>query len=165
MEDTYSEFLMVDGGTALFSWDITDGVLPGGLTLNATTGDIFGSPTGVETQVFTVRITDAYGVSDSQVLSITTNPAPLVIDTLALDPGTVGELYSQPVEANGGMPPFNYTWSVTAGSLPNGLALNAATGEISGTPKGGAKTYNFTVEVYDDFVTADQALSIVISRP
>ena len=62
------------------------------------------------------------------------------------------------------MPPFNYTWSVAAGSLPNGLSLNTATGEISGAPKGGAKTYNFTVEVTDGFVTADRALSIAISR-
>ena len=61
------------------------------------------------------------------------------------------------------MPPFNYTWSY-AGSLPNGLDLNPVTGEIWGTPKGGSKTYNFTVEVTDGFVITAQPLSIVISR-
>jgi len=33
---------------------------------------------------------------------------------------------------SGGKAP--YSWSLTAGTLPNGLALNAATGSITGTP-------------------------------
>jgi large repetitive protein len=39
-----------------------------------------------------------------------------------------------------------YTWSLASGALPAGLSLNAATGEISGTPTT-AGTANFTVQV------------------
>lgn len=45
--------------------------------------------------------------------------------------GTVGTLYSQAIAASGGGAP--YTFSITAGALPAGMALSAA-GVVSGTP-------------------------------
>ena len=110
-------------------------------------------------------VTDFYGVTDTQVFTIVVEPQPLVIDTLVLPPpGTVGLSYSHTLKADGGMPNYDHTWRVSAGSLPNNLNLNTDTGEIWGTPRGGAKTYNFTVEVTDGPVITAQPLSIVISR-
>ncbi len=46
--------------------------------------------------------------------------------------GQVGVAYSSSLSATGGAPP--YTFSISGGSLPNGLALNPSTGLINGTP-------------------------------
>lgn len=51
--------------------------------------------------------------------------------TRSLHHGKVGTFYSDTLQAAGGEPP--YAWSVAAGSLPDGLSLNPATGVISGT--------------------------------
>jgi len=58
-----------------------------------------------------------------------------------------------------------YTWSVTAGVLPDGLAMATATGIISGTPTTNG-TYNFTATVADNGTpvqTASAATSIVVA--
>lgn len=87
-------------------------------------------------------------------------PVP-TITTTSLPNGTVGTAYSQTVSATGGTPA--YTWSISAGSLPPPLTINASSGVISGTPTT-AGTYSFTVKVTDsNSQTATQALSIVIS--
>lgn len=56
-------------GSATITWSIVSGSLPVGLTLNASTGAITGTPTAAEISQFTLRATNAYGVDD-QVLSI-----------------------------------------------------------------------------------------------
>ena len=53
------------------------------------------------------------------------------ITTTSLPGGTKTGTYSQNLAATGGTTPL--TWSLTAGSLPTGLTLNASTGVISGT--------------------------------
>ena len=55
----------------------------------------------------------------------------------------MSRMYS--LTATGGAPP--YTWSIT-GSLPGGLGLDSATGQISGTPDT-AGASNFTAQVAD----------------
>lgn len=71
---------------------------------------------------------------------------PLTISTSALPAGTQGTAYSQTLTASGGVAP--YTWSVSNGSLPAGLTLNASTGVIAGTPTtSGSST--FTVKAQD----------------
>ena len=71
--------------------------------------------------------------------------------------------YSQALTVNGGTGPF--TWSVVTGSLPTGLALNASTGVISGTPIA-TGTLNFTIQVADaNSATNTQALSISVYPP
>jgi len=88
-------------------------------------------------------------------------PAPLNITTTSLPNGTVGTLYSQTLQASGGTSP--YLWSITSGSLPAGLSLNASTGVLSGTPTTQG-TSNFTVQVQDSLIDTDtQSLSITIN--
>lgn len=67
----YSETLIAAGGATPYAWSITVGSLPTGLTLNADTGVISGTPTTAETQNFTVTVTDADSNTDTQALSIT----------------------------------------------------------------------------------------------
>lgn len=161
----YSATLAESGGVSGFTWSITVGSLPAGLSLNASTGAITGTPTTAGTSNFTVRVTDSGSpaLSDSKALSITIRPPPLAVTTSSLPAGDVNLAYSTTLATSGGTPPA--TWSITVGALPGGLLLNAATGQISGTPTTPG-TFNFTVQATDSGIPAQNAskgLSITIN--
>ena len=160
----YNAMLAADGGVTPYTWSITAGSLPVGLHLDANSGAITGTPSGAGVSNFTVQVTDFQLATASAPLSITIAPAvPLSITTTSLPSGTAGLPYSATVTAIGGVYP--YTWSITSGTLPDGLHLNAGTGAITGTPTT-VGTSNFTVQVADAEtppVTAGAPLSIVIS--
>jgi Putative Ig domain len=89
-------------------------------------------------------------------------PADLAVTTSSLPNGTTGQNYSAMLGAVGGLAP--YSWSVIGGNLPTGLALNAGTGAITGTPAADG-TSLFTVQVTDGqvpFDSATRALQITV---
>ena len=156
---------MAAGGIAPLTWSILPGTgnLPAGLNLDQTTGVIAGTPIlPAGTSDFTVRVQDAVGQVDTQALSITISPFNVPnITTTTLLGGTVGQAYSQPVVATGGIGAL--TWSISAGTLPQGLNINPIDGVISGTPTN-AGTANFTVRAADTLGQSDtQDLSIIVS--
>jgi hypothetical protein len=57
----YTATLTATGGVLPYTWAITSGSLPAGLTLNAATGVISGTPTAPGTSSFTVSCTDSTG--------------------------------------------------------------------------------------------------------
>lgn len=67
----YSQTLAATGGTSPYTWAVTVGTLPAGLTLAGATGVISGTPTTAATSTFTVTVTDASSATASQSLSIT----------------------------------------------------------------------------------------------
>lgn len=70
----YSTTLQADGGQAPYSWSVTSGALPSWATLDASTGVISGTPTGVGTTSFTVQVVDSEtptAAIASEALSIT----------------------------------------------------------------------------------------------
>jgi len=72
----YSKTLEVTGNTPI-TWSIESGTLPTGLSLNATTGVISGTPTAAGSSSFTVKATNDGGNGTKQ-LSITISAAPQV---------------------------------------------------------------------------------------
>jgi large repetitive protein len=164
----YSQTLAVTAGTAPFSWALLSGTPPIGLSLSST-GVISGTPSGSASSTsFTVRVTDANGITDDQALTIVVSggtPVALAVNTPGLSGATQNFPYSVGLSASGGLPP--YTWSITAGALPAGLSLNTSTGLISGTPTTIGGPVNFTVTVTDSsFATpASQPLSITVNAP
>jgi hypothetical protein len=129
----YSQTLKASGGAGTLTWSVSVGTLPNGLSLNTGTGAITGTPTTVATSAFTVKVTDSGSpaMSATQQLTIKVSPAPLAVATATLPSATVNSSYSFNVSASGGTP--TYSWAVTAGSLPAGLAL-ATNGQITGVP-------------------------------
>ncbi|MEI6828163.1 MAG: CARDB domain-containing protein, partial [Desulfuromonadales bacterium] len=74
----YSQTLAATGGLASYTWSISNGALPAGLTLSSA-GVISGTPTAVATGTFTVQVRDAVGTTATQPLSIVI-AAPLKAD-------------------------------------------------------------------------------------
>jgi len=160
----YSTSLAAIGGTTPYSWSVTSGSLPAGVSLNATSGAISGTPTTAETSSFTIQVKDSSVTPGTATRSFSVTIAaaqPPTISTSSLPGGTVGTAYSTTLAATGGKTP--YTWSISSGSLPAGLSLAASTGVISGTPTTSG-TASFTVQVKDaNSSTATKSLSIVVA--
>jgi Cadherin-like beta sandwich domain len=86
---------------------------------------------------------------------------PPSITTTSLPNGNVGIPYSQQLQATGGS--GNLTWTIIAGSLPDGFSNISAGGLISGQPTSAGAPATFTVQVTDTRQQSDtQDLSIEI---
>ena len=85
--ESYLGLLEATGGAAPYAWSLASGVLPAGLALNPSSGQITGTPTVAGTQNFTVRVTGANGASSTRLLSITILPR---IGVPELESGWVG---------------------------------------------------------------------------
>ena len=124
------------GGTTPYSFALTGGTLPTGLTFNTTTGAIAGTPTtALGATVFTVTVTDATTAQSAQTFTLTVNPALTTTQAVPTTTGTVNTAIPAftPVTAANGTTP--YTFAITAGgALPAGMTLNTTTGQITGTP-------------------------------
>ncbi|MCX6594231.1 MAG: putative Ig domain-containing protein [Acidobacteria bacterium] len=134
----YSDGPLVAGGTGtgrVFS--ITAGSLPTGLTLNPSTGSISGNPTGAGGAYnFTLRVTEttpAQTATGQYTLLLSGGPLALLASTL---PNAVqGQAFNLPnaFPVTGGTG-IGRTFTISEGSLPPGLNLEASTGRVFGTP-------------------------------
>lgn len=160
----YSASLAADKGLRPYAWSVSAGSLPPGLSLDASTGTIAGTPTTAGNYSFTARVSDSSTPPQSVTANFrTTINSTILITTASLPGATAGKPYSAGLTAEGGKLP--YTWSISGGSLPPGLSLNAATGAISGTPSN-AGTSGFTVKVSDassPALSGTANLSIVVA--
>jgi large repetitive protein len=158
----YSATLQATGGVTPYTWSATG--LPAGLSINATTGIISGSPTtaGTSTPAVTVKDSGSPQQQATGQFTIVIAPAALAITTNSLPSASVNTTYSQTLQSTGGTLPI--TWSLASGSLPSGLSLSA-TGAITGVPST-TGTSTFTVKAADSGSpqqTQTQALSITVS--
>ncbi len=155
----YNQTLVASGGVPGYVWSLNGGSnpLPAGLTLNPA-GVISGTPTTDGTTTITIKVTDSTGGTKTKeftlaIQPITPPPPPpppspsLAITTSVLPVGTVGTVYNTSLIATGGT--GSKSWSVSSGTLPAGLSLNASTGIISGTPTAPG-TSTCTIRVQDD---------------
>jgi Putative Ig domain len=157
---TYSQTFAATGGIPPYRWTLS-GTLGSGLTFDAGTASITGTPQAVGSFPFTVQVADSAGVvtSKSYTLSVQ-QPSLNILTASPLPSGVAGTAYPQQrFSAVGGTPP--YTWSISAGSV-QGLALDPA-GNFSGTPAT-AGTYTFTVTVRDSIaLTTSKTFTLVIN--
>lgn len=140
----YSQTLTATGGTGSYTWSVTTGNLPPGLTLSVN-GQITGTPTAGGGYSFTVRATDSASASATATLSITVSSVVTITTLSPLPSGAVNTAYSTTLGAVGGTAP--YTWTLVSGTPPTGLTLNP-NGTLSGTPTSSAN-YFFDLRVTD----------------
>src|ERR1700676_2909576 len=110
----YTTSLTAVNGVQPYSWSVSAGSLPAGLTLTGST--ISGTPTASGTANFTVKVTDATNATATANLSITINAGSVSVTTATLANATVNSAYSATLQTTGGAAPI--TWSITAGALP-----------------------------------------------
>ena len=140
--EAYTTPLTATGGVFPYTWAITSGSLPPGLTLQSS-GFIIGTPTRLGSYNFQLQVSDSSvpPVSVAQAITLNVNPIPLSVLGSPLSPAPVNVLYHSQIPISGGTPPF--TFGISSGSLPPGLALDPVTGFIDGTPTQ-VGAFNFT---------------------
>ncbi len=136
------------GGIAPYTYAVTAGALPAGVTVNSATGALSGTPTVTGNFSFTLVATDSTSGTPGQASRSYT--LAIVAPTLTVAPstlpsGTAGTAYSQTLSTSGGTAP--YTYALSSGALPAGLSLSSA-GVLSGTPAV-AGSFTFVVGVTD----------------
>lgn len=155
-------------GTAPYSYAlvVNSGTMPAGLTFNASSGLLSGTPTTAGTVNFSVTATDSTTGMGSPFTATGTFTLTVAAPTITLAPGTlpapaVGAAYSQTVTASEALP-ATFTYAVTAGALPQGLSLNASSGAITGTPSA-AGSFNFTITATDGSgFSGSRAYSVIV---
>jgi uncharacterized repeat protein (TIGR03803 family) len=150
---TFEFPIISDDGSLPFGTPIVLGSELYGMTsLGGSTGLPLGSKDGG--CIFALSLAGSSGSGGSGAPAITTaSPLPT---------GDLDVAYRQQLEASGGETP--YTWAVTAGHLPRGLALSAS-GILSGKPAAGG-TADFTIKVTGhDKLSSTQPFSLAIDSP
>jgi hypothetical protein len=155
-----SQLFTATGGTSPYTWSVATGALPGGITLNPTTGLLSGTTTATGNFSFTVQVKDSGQRTGQKAVTFNVTPPPPEIDQTSLSEATIGVSYAQNLSATGGSQP--YIWTIGPGTLPSGLKLNS--GVISGTPTV-VGNFVFTVKVTDSQTRSSQrTLSINVKQ-
>ena len=144
LNSSYSENLQATAGLAPYSWMVTAGSLPTGLSLT-TAGLLAGTPSVSGTFTFTATVTDSLGATASRQFTLVIAVGLTITSPATLPGGTVNVTYSYLFQASGGTLP--YTWTTVSGTPPPGVSMHG-NGSLSGEPTG-AGTFNFTVQVTD----------------
>jgi putative Ig domain-containing protein len=158
-----STTLQATGGSGTYTWSVTSGALPAGLTLNASTGAVSGTPTTAGTYAFTVTATDAADAtnSGSMAYSVTISAAVKITSAATLPNAKRNVAYRYQLQAANVQ--GTAAWSLASGTLPNGIALNTATGLISGTATKLGKS-SFNVRVTDGSTSNTLAMTLQVTK-
>jgi uncharacterized repeat protein (TIGR03803 family) len=143
----YSATLAATGGLPPYTWAVTQGSLPAGLTLNASTGMISGTPTTAGTSDFTVQVSDSEsppGIA-SAPLSITVTATPVFLisaspSSLSVVQGNHGTSTITTTIGNG----FNSAITLSASGMPSGATVSFNPNPIP-APGSGNSTMTITI--------------------
>ena len=114
---------------------------------------------------YTLKLTNGSGLAGSLSGAITADDA---APAFAQAAGSLGTAYNSvsatfdgsATDADGD----TITYSISAGSLPNGLSINSSTGSITGTPSGNSDgTFTFTVSAATTTATSTRQFTITIA--
>jgi hypothetical protein len=140
----YTATLNASGGVSPYTWSLSGGALPTGLSLSSS-GSITGAPTAAGTSSFTALVTDARGSVAVAQFQITIRSG-LTITPATLPPGTALASY-RPVQFSANVQGASLSWSISGGAAPPGMILSS-NGVLQGTPTQ-AGVFTFTVATTD----------------
>ena len=129
----YSVQLSASGGVEPYEFELLDGDLPSGLTLDADgllSGTITAQTADDGPWDLTVRVTDADGATGQRTYTLEVALSTIEITPSTAPAATVDEPYSLQLSASGGVEPYEF--DLAAGDLPPGLTLST-NGLIAGT--------------------------------
>ena len=130
----FADTVRAEGGVDFVTWSVAAGALPTGLTLDARTGAIAGTPATPGSYTVTVRATSDI-VATTRDLTLAVEPKLVIASTEARPGAILGMSFRDSLLAEGA------AWTVVDGALPEGVALSS-NGLVSGTP---TKTGTFAV--------------------
>lgn len=160
--DSYSATIGVTGGLGPYGFSIDSGSLPAGMVLNPLTGVVSGLPLTPGSYDFTVRVTDANGDTGTVAVTLVVT-APSIAVTVTVGDAGFGALVSGSATVSGGNAP--YTFALSAGGLPVGVAINTSTGAIAGLAAT-AGIFNATITATDkNGFTGSGQVSFEIAAP
>lgn len=148
VDDPYLAQFRATGGVPPYGYEMIGGTVPTGTAFNSSTGDISGTPpvSGTYSGI-KIRATDQNGATaTSAAYTVTISGRPLSASTNIPLSGSLGQPYYGSVSAKGGTKPLVFT--IYSGSLPEGLSIDTATGEITGVPTSRG-TRTFSVRIVD----------------
>ena len=150
----------VNGG-AVDTWTI-DPVLPTGLVINPSTGEISGNPLVVSpTTTYTVTATNTGG-DTTTTISITINDVIPSSITYSGDPYTLTKDSAMTADTPTVLGGAVESWGI-APSLPSGLSFDTSTGEISGTPNTVSTLTTYTVYANNTGGSATTTIDILVN--
>lgn len=141
------------GGTSPYVYTVVSGSLPPGLSIDAITGVLSGTPTTVGSYTFAVRVTDAAAATTTRVFSIFIGDPAIAIAPPSPNTGTIGTPYTGSITATGGTAP--YSFGLASGAVPPGMMMDAL-GNVTGTPSVSGM-YPVTFQVTDSTRVSNQA--------
>ncbi len=116
--EPYTAQLVATGGTGSYSWTVTDGVLPSGLTLSAA-GAVSGTPTALGSATFTVQVTDEASVTDTRTL-------PMVVAAVE---ALVAGIPTTGIQGDTGSVRY-YSMEVPSGASQLTVTISGGTGDV-----------------------------------
>src|SRR5262245_14133963 len=157
-EAGYVGTVVASTGTLPLTYTI-EGDLPPGLVPSSNPSTLFitGVPTVPGDYTFGVRATDSFGNAMTKQCALTVFG---IANESPLPDAEVGTPYSVTLFTAGTVT-GGVTYSVTVGSLPDGLTLNASTGEISGTPTTEGPV-SFTVRATSESIACSKGFGIQV---
>jgi len=158
----YSQPIWATGGAAPYTFALSGGTLPAGLTLGPD-GTLSGTAHDFpRLYMFTVRATDKFGAAGSKSFALQLAPPTIYVASLALPTATVGSVYNQTLVVFGGSTPYRF--ALVDGALAPGMTLSSD-GILGGAPKT-AGTYLFTVGITDAYgASITQSFRLVVEKP
>lgn len=167
---TASPASIASGGSSTLSWATAGAtsvaITPGTFKSTSASGSTKVSPTASTS--YTLTATNSSGSSTANTtVTVTSTGGKLGITTSSCPGGTQSTAYAGcTITAGGGTPPYKFsvTGSASYPPLPEGLTLNASTGQISSALIGGQGTYETNITVTDAAgASASQNISFSIN--